>query len=114
MEFTTSSWNARELKANIELLNKYSNSEPIEPFKLRWRGRKTSLEGVLEINSQAAAVCARGDGTEDGEYVLYVAPGMDLYICAIVVMAVEDRVRRGSNDSARPAEVDEDENQEAK
>lgn len=103
MEFSTSSWNMNELKANIELLNKYSKAETMEPVKLRWRGRRASLEGVLETSTgKPVAVCARGEGTEEGEYVLYVAPGMDMYACTIIVMAVDDRIRRGSDDNSRP------------
>lgn len=98
MEFNYSSWDNGALKASIELLNKYSASGVMEPISLRWKGKKASLEGVLEVNHRAAAVCAKGHETEDGEYALYVAPGMDLYVCAIVVMAVDDRVRRASSD----------------
>lgn len=98
MEFSTSSWNSGELKANVMLMNKYNESQPVEPIKLRWRGRKTSLEGVLEWNNKPVAVCASGPEMEYGEYILYVAPGMDMYVCSIVVIAVDDRVRRGSED----------------
>jgi len=101
IEFSSSSWETSRLKASIELLNKYNDHSPMEPVSLRWRGRKASLEGVLESKDKPVAVCAKGDETEDGEYVLYVAPGMDLYICAIIVMAVDDRTRRGSNESGR-------------
>lgn len=98
LEFSTSSWNSGELKANIVLMNKYSEAQPIEPVKLRWRGRKTSLEGVLEWNNTPVAVCASGPEMEHGEYILYIAPGMDMYVCSIIVTAVDDRVRRGSED----------------
>ncbi len=101
MEFSTSSWDSGQLKASIELLNKYSSSSPVEPVFLRWRGRKASLEGVLEWKDRPVAVCAKGEETEAGEYVLYVAPGMDLYICSIIVMAVDDRTRRGSDDTSQ-------------
>lgn len=98
MEFSTSSWNTGELKASMVLLNKYSEAQPIEPVKLRWKGKKTSLEGVLEWKHRPVAVCASGPETEEGEYVLYVAPGMDTYVCCIIIMAVDDRVRRGSEE----------------
>lgn len=100
MEFTTSTWDAGALKANIELLNRYSTGFPMEPVHLKWKGKKASLEGVLEVNKNPAAVCAKGSETSAGEYALYVAPGMDMYICAIVVMAVDDRIRRGSGDGS--------------
>lgn len=99
MEFKYSSWDAGALKANIELLNKYSTGAPMNPISMKWKGRKASLEGVLEVNKSPAAVCAKGSETEAGEYALYVAPGMDLYVCAIIVMAVDDRIRRGSGDA---------------
>lgn len=99
MEFNYSSWDAGAMKASIELLNKYSHDGTMEPIRMKWKGKKASLEGVLEVNHKAAAVCAKGQETEAGEYALYVAPGMDLYICAIVVMAVDDRVRRASGDN---------------
>lgn len=99
MEFNYSSWDNGAMKASIELLNKYSHDGTMEPIRMKWKGKRASLEGVLEVNHKAAAVCAKGHETEAGEYALYVAPGMDLYICAIVVMAVDDRVRRASADS---------------
>lgn len=98
MEFSYSSWDTGALKASVELLNKYSTGTPMEPRSLKWKGKKASLEGVLEVNQRPAAVCAKGSETEAGEYALYVAPGMDLYVCAIIVMAVDDRIRRGSGD----------------
>ncbi|KAK5939201.1 hypothetical protein PMZ80_008504 [Knufia obscura] len=101
MEFSTSSWDTNHLKASIEILNRYSEGSPMEPVRLKWRGRKASLEGVLEWKEKPVAVCAKGEETEDGEYVLYVAPGMDLYISSIIVMAVDDRTRRGSEDGGR-------------
>lgn len=99
IEFSTSSWNTHELKANISLMNKYSDGQPMEPARLRWRGRRAGLEGVLEWKDTPVAVCARGEETETGEHVLYIAPGMDIYTTAIVVMAVDDRTRRGSDES---------------
>lgn len=101
MEFSTSTWNPHELKASIILLGKYSDSYPMEPVRLRWRGRKASLEGVLECRAHPVMVCAKGEETEEGEYVLYIAPGMDLYVCSMIAMAVDDRVRRGSDDNSR-------------
>lgn len=98
MEFSTSSWNSAELKATIVLLNKYSEIQPMEPVKLKWRGRKMTLEGVLEWNNKPVAVCASGAEMNEGEYLLYIAPGMDMYVCSIVVMAVDDRARRASDD----------------
>lgn len=88
------------MKANIELLNRYSANEHMEPRRLRWQGKKYSFEGVLEANSKPVAVCAKGDETMEagGDYVLYVAPGMDAYVACCVVMAVEDRTRRSSDD----------------
>ena len=62
------------------------------------RGSKTNLEGVLEWKNKPVAVCAQGHETQDGEYALYVAPGMDIYTAAIVVIAVDDRVRRSSSE----------------
>lgn len=99
MEFKYSSWDASALKASIELLNRYSTGAPMDPITLKWKGKKASLEGVLEVDKKPAAVCAKGSETQAGEYALYVAPGMDLYICAIIVMAVDDRIRRGSGDN---------------
>lgn len=99
MEFNYSSWDAGAMKASIELLNKYSHDGTMNPIRLKWKGKKASLEGVLEVNHKAVAVCAKGLETQAGEYALYVAPGMDLYVCAIVVMAVDDRVRRVSGDN---------------
>lgn len=101
MEFSVSAWESSHPKASIKLLNKYSDSSSMEPIHLRWRGRKASLEGVLEWKDKPVAVCAKGDETEEGEYVVYVAPGMDLYISSIILMAVDDRTRRGSDDSSR-------------
>lgn len=99
MEFNHSSWDGGSLKASIELMNKYSDNGTMEPVNMKWKGKRASLEGVLEVGQRPAAVCAKGFETEAGEYALYVAPGMDLYVCAITVMAVDDRVRRGSGDS---------------
>lgn len=105
MEFNYSSWDAGALKASVELLNKYSIGAPMDPIHLKWKGKKSSLEGVLEVNNKPAAVCARGRETEIGEYALYVAPGMDMYVCALIVMAVDDRVRRGSGDTSTSSPV---------
>lgn len=99
MEFSYSSWDSGALKASIELLNKYGDNSTMQPVTMKWRGKKLSLEGVLEVNHRPAAVCAKGRETEAGEYALYVAPGMDLYVCAIIVMAVDDRVRRNSGNT---------------
>lgn len=101
VEFSVSAWNSSHLKASVKLLNKYSDPSSTEPIHLKWRGRKASLEGVLEWKDKPVAVCAKGVETEVGEYVLYVAPGMDLYTSSIILMAVDDRTRRGSNGSDR-------------
>jgi len=100
IEFSpSSSWDAQALKADIQLLNKYSTNEPLEPQRLRWKGKKNSMEGVLEIHHKAVAVCAKGEETaESGDYILFVAPGMDLYVACCIVMAVDDRTRRSSSD----------------
>lgn len=103
MEFTSSSWDEGQLKAHIRLLGKYSDSTPAEPIALLWKGRKGSLEGVLEWKHKPVAVCAQGTEVNSGEWIMYVAPGMDLFVASIVIMAVEDRVRRGSD----PKSVDE-------
>lgn len=113
MEFSASTWHVHELKATISLLSKYGDTSPMEPVTLRWRGRKASLEGVLERKNTPVAVCAKGDETEEGEYVLYVAPGMDLYVCSLVIMATDDRIRRGSDDSGRRGSQQERRNSEA-
>lgn len=101
LEFSSSTWNAHELKAHVVLCGKYSDNSPQEPLRLRWSGRQSSLEGVLECRGHPVAVCATGEETEDGEFVVYVAPGFDLYIASMVVLAVEDRIsgrrRSGQN-----------------
>ncbi|KAK5085297.1 hypothetical protein LTR05_004579 [Lithohypha guttulata] len=68
MEFSASTWHVHELKATISLLSKYGDTSPMEPVTLRWRGRKASLEGVLERKNTPVAVCAKGDETEEGEF----------------------------------------------
>ena len=97
MEFTSSSWQQGQMKAHIRLLGRYSDSATTEPVALLWKGRKGSLEGVLEWKNKPVAVCAQGMEVGKGEWIMYVAPGMDLYVASIVIMAVEDRVRRGSD-----------------